>query len=163
MRWLLLAFVVVPLVELYLLVWIGSHIGLLPTVAITLTTGLLGGALARHEGLRVWRAWRRALEQLTPPEQGVLDGVLILLGGALLITPGVVTDVVGFALLIPWSRRLASRYMRAQIDRRLPRSDGAILGGAFAPPTGSGPYGESADHRAVARVVNTTGKSVDGE
>jgi UPF0716 protein FxsA len=162
-RWLLLAFVVVPLVELYLLVWIGARIGLLPTVAITLLTGLLGGALARHEGLRVWRAWQRALEQMTPPEAGVLDGVLVLLGGALLITPGVLTDVVGFALLLPWSRRMAARYVRAQIDRRLARSDAAILGGAFVPPTGSQRYGDPADRGAAARVVDTTGESVDRE
>ena len=82
MRWLIVLFVVVPLAELYLLLLVGSLIGFWPTVGLTLVTGIVGGALAKHEGLRVWRAWRRSLSELKPPETGVIDGVLVLLGGA---------------------------------------------------------------------------------
>ncbi len=119
MRWLLLLFIVVPLVELYLLLWIGSFIGFWPTVAIVLSTGLLGSALAKREGLKVWRAWRRSLETLTPPEQGVIDGVLVLIGGALLITPGVLTDMIGLLLLLPKPRALVAARVRRAIDRRI--------------------------------------------
>ena len=119
MRWVLILLVVVPLVELFLLLWIDSLIGLLPTIAITLVTGFVGGTLAKREGTRVWRSWRAAIEDMSTPEQGVIDGVLVLLGGALLITPGVLTDVVGFSLLIPPSRRFVARRVRAAIDRRM--------------------------------------------
>jgi UPF0716 protein FxsA len=118
-RWLLLLFVIVPLAELYLLLYLGSILGFWTTVAITLITGVLGGALAKHEGLRVWDAWRRSLDELRPPEQGVIDGVLVLLGGALLITPGVMTDVVGLLLLLPWSSSRVAQLVRQQIDHRL--------------------------------------------
>jgi UPF0716 protein FxsA len=118
-RWLLVLFVVVPLVELYLLLWIGSFIGFWPTVAIVLGTGLLGSALAKREGIKVWRAWRRSLETFTPPEQGVVDGVLVLIGGALLITPGVLTDMLGLMLLVPTTRGLVAARVRRAIDRRI--------------------------------------------
>ncbi len=119
MRWLLLLFVVVPLVELYLLLWIGSFIGFWPTVGIVLATGLLGSTLAKREGLKVWRAWRHSLETLTPPEQGVVDGVLVLIGGALLITPGVLTDILGLLLLMPGPRAVVAKRVRRSIDRRI--------------------------------------------
>ncbi len=81
---LLLLFTVVPLVELYLLLVIGSSIGFWPTVAIVLTTGLLGAWLAKSEGLRVYRKWQASLAQGRLPEEGVLGGLLVLVGGVLL-------------------------------------------------------------------------------
>jgi UPF0716 protein FxsA len=124
LKWLFVLFVVVPLLELYLLLWIGSLIGFWPTVGITLVTGLVGGTLAKREGLKVWRDWRQALTELRPPEQGVVDGLLVLVGGVLLVTPGVLTDAVGLSLLLPWTRRRIAAQIRARIDQRI--ADGSI-------------------------------------
>ncbi|MEZ4374041.1 MAG: FxsA family protein [Polyangiaceae bacterium] len=119
MRWFVVLVIVVPLVELFLLLQIDRVVGFWPTIGLTIVTGFLGGSLAKREGLKVWRSWRQAMSELRPPEQGVVDGVLVLLGGALLITPGVLTDMTGFFLLIPFTRRIIARRVRAAIDRRL--------------------------------------------
>jgi UPF0716 protein FxsA len=155
-RWLLLLFVIVPLAELYLLLYLGSILGFWPTVAITLITGILGGTLAKHEGLRVWHAWRRSLDELRPPEAGVIDGVLVLLGGALLITPGVMTDVVGLLLLLPWSRSRVAHLIRQNIDRRLSLRRVDLMGVA---PTVSPLVGDPDE--APSGVVDTEGEDVD--
>jgi UPF0716 protein FxsA len=155
-RWLLLLFIVVPLAELYLLLYLGSILGFWPTVAITLITGVLGGTLAKHEGLRVWRAWRRSLDELRPPEAGVIDGVLVLLGGALLITPGVMTDAVGLLLLLPWSRSRVARLIRQNIDHRLSLRRVDLMGVAPGASPGAGNHAEP-----PAGVVDTVGEDVD--
>jgi UPF0716 protein FxsA len=121
---LLLLFTVVPLVELYLLLQIDELIGLLPTVAIVLTTGVVGAWLARSEGLRVLSLWQRSVVRGAVPDEGVLGGVLILIGGALLVTPGVLTDIVGFAFLIPPSRRFIADRVRKRLEQKV--HDGSV-------------------------------------
>jgi len=118
-RLFLVLFFVVPLLELYLLVLAGKTFGFGPTVGVTLASALLGGVLAKREGLKVWRAWRQALAELRAPEHGVIDGVLVLVGATLLISPGLLTDVAGIAFLVPATRRLLARRLRRAIDRRL--------------------------------------------
>lgn len=102
---LLLLFTTVPLAELALLLWIGESIGLLPTVALILVTGALGAALARHQGLAAWRRFQEALAVGRLPGRELLEGLLILVAAALLLTPGVLTDGAGFLLLVPPARR----------------------------------------------------------
>jgi UPF0716 protein FxsA len=121
---LLLLFTVVPLVELYLLLFIGDVVGFWPTVGIVLFTGVLGAWLAKREGLRVFRKWQEALAEYRMPEEGVLGGVLVLVGGVLLVTPGVLTDLVGFLLLVPPTRRLVAAVVRRRVERRI--ADGSI-------------------------------------
>lgn len=121
-RWLVVLVIVVPLTELFLLLQIDRLVGFWPTIGLTLVTGFLGGSLAKREGLKVWRSWSAAMSELRPPEQGVIDGLLVLLGGALLITPGVLTDITGFLLLIPPTRRLVAVRVRAVVDRKLQRA-----------------------------------------
>ena len=111
MRWMVVLFVAVPLVELYLLVLIGAWMGLGATIVLTLGTGLAGGMLARAEGLRVWRSWQRAIAELRPPDHGVAEGLLVLVGGVLLITPGVLTDITGLVCVLPWSRRRLAAWL----------------------------------------------------
>ena len=154
-RWLLLLFIVVPLVELYLLLWIGSFIGFWPTVGIVLATGLLGSTLAKREGLKVWRAWRRSLETLTPPEQGVVDGVLVLIGGALLITPGVLTDMLGLLLLLPKPRALVAARVRRAIDRRIAAGQLHVVQSGFDEVWSTRPPDMRSD------VVETHGEETD--
>ena len=117
-RRLLLAFVVVQLADLYGLVWIGRNLGFWTTFGLTAAMGLLGTALARREGLRVWRSWQSALERGQAPEESMVAGALVLLGAVLLVAPGFGTDVLGLLLLLPVTRRplakLGSRWLRRE-------------------------------------------------
>ncbi len=102
---LLLAFTVIPTVELYLLISIGQLIGPLATVGLILSTGIIGAALTRREGLAVVSTLRADLEKGLPPADHLVEGGLVVAGGLLLITPGVLTDITGFALVQPFTRR----------------------------------------------------------
>lgn len=120
---LLLLFTLVPLAELYLLLVIGRHLGLLSTLGLVFLTGILGAWLARQQGLRTLTRLQAELAAGRMPGQTLIDGVLILVAGAVLLTPGLLTDVAGFALLTPAIRAalrkaLASRFReRVQIVR----------------------------------------------
>jgi UPF0716 protein FxsA len=118
-KYLFLAFTVVPLVELYLLIGLGRQLGVLPTLGLVLVTGLLGAWLAKREGRSVVRSWREATAQGRLPADGILSGALVLVGGVLLVTPGLVTDVVGFLLLIPPTRRLIAARLRRMLERQM--------------------------------------------
>lgn len=158
-RWIVLAFILVPLTELYLLIWLSDEIGFWETFAIAVCTGILGGNLARSEGLRVWKGWKQALERGQAPEDSLADGVLILVGGALLFTPGVLTDAVGFLMLFPSSRRPLAKFVRALFAQAIASktAGGTVgFGGGAAPESSSRPR---AGQARVARVtvVDTTG------
>lgn len=116
---LILLFTAVPFAELALLLWIGGEIGVLPTVGLILATGILGAALARHQGLATWRRFEGALAAGRLPGRELLEGFLILLAGALLLTPGVLTDAVGFTLLLPPVRRWIVRRIEVRLRARL--------------------------------------------
>ncbi|MDY7228715.1 FxsA family protein [Hyalangium rubrum] len=128
-RYLFLAFTVVPFVELYLLIGIGRQVGVLPTLGMVVASGLLGAWLAKREGRRVLRSWQGAVAQGRLPEEGILHGALVLVGGVLLITPGVLTDAVGFLLLLPPARRFIAARLRRALDRRM--QAGTLRVGSF--------------------------------
>lgn len=116
---LFLLFTLVPVAELALLVEIGQRIGVGATVLLVLATGAAGAWLARREGTRTWRDVQRSLGRGELPARELLHGLLILLSGALLVTPGVMTDAVGFLLLVrPVRDRLIGR-LRRWFERRL--------------------------------------------
>lgn len=115
------AFLVVPLLELYLLIQVGQVIGGWTTIAILLLVSVTGAFLVRREGARTWRAFRLATSTGRVPAKEVADGALVLLGGALLLTPGFVTDVVGLACLLPPSRAVLRRLLTSLVTRRLLR------------------------------------------
>ncbi|NIP56955.1 MAG: FxsA family protein [Gemmatimonadetes bacterium] len=110
-----LLFVLVPLLELTLLIQVGRWVGLWPTVGMVFLTGIVGAGLARMEGLRTLWAFRADLGRGRIPAQPIQDGLAILVGGALLLTPGFLTDVFGFALLLPPSRRAVQRAVRRRL------------------------------------------------
>lgn len=114
-----LLFVVVPIVELMLLIELGQYIGLLPTLGLVMLTGVTGAWLARAEGLRVLVQFQKELASGQLPGQALLDGISVLIGGAFLLTPGVITDFVGFSLLLPFTRRWIQRRMRASLERQM--------------------------------------------
>jgi UPF0716 protein FxsA len=118
-KYLFLAFTVIPFLELYLLIGIGRQAGTVPTLGLVLATGLLGAWLAKREGRRVMRSWQAAMAQGRLPEDGILSGALVLVGGVLLVTPGVLTDGVGLLLLIPPTRRWIAARLRRVLERRM--------------------------------------------
>lgn len=119
-----LLFVLVPLIELAFLIQVGRWMGVWPTVGLVFLTGVVGALLARAEGLRTLWAFRRDLGRGQLPGQAILDGLSILVGGALLLTPGFLTDVAGFALLLPPSRRLLQKWARRRLRSMI--EDGSI-------------------------------------
>lgn len=147
---LFLLFVLVPVLELVLLIQLGRVIGLLPTVGLVLLTGAVGAWLARAEGVRVFFNFQRELASGRLPGQSLFDGICILVGGAFLLTPGVLTDFVGFALLLPPSRRWLQRVMRRRLERQIEQGSVRVVtfggaggfgasGGAAGPGFGRGP------------------------
>jgi len=116
---LLLIFILVPLLELYVLIKIGGYLGAFQTVALVVLTALLGVALARFEGIRTLQQIRQSLSQGMVPAEEMIDGVLIFVGGVLLITPGVLTDLFALILLIPYTRTIFKRWLRRRFDRMI--------------------------------------------
>jgi UPF0716 protein FxsA len=109
---LVIAFIVVPLAELYVIIQVGQAIGVGPTIALLLIDSLLGAWLLRHQGRAAWVAFNRAMAESRIPAKEVLDGVLIIFGGALLLTPGFLTDILGLALLIPPTRAIVRSFLK---------------------------------------------------
>ena len=159
-----LLFVVVPILELVLLIQIGQVVGLLPTLTLVLLTGFAGAWLARAEGLRVFFQFQRELASGRLPGQALLDGISVLVGGAFLLTPGVLTDFVGFSLLLPLSRRWIQGRVRALLERRI--EDGTVRVVTMGSwPGGSGwiDFGASGGARPgrVGREADPTGLGMD--
>jgi UPF0716 protein FxsA len=123
---LLVAFIVVPLVELYVLIQIGQAIGIVPTLLILLADAVLGTWLFRSQGRKTWQAFRLALVERRLPAAEVADGALVVLGGALLLTPGFVTDVFGVLCLLPPSRTVLKRLLTGVAARRLLGPAGSV-------------------------------------
>jgi len=112
-------FVAVPLAELYVLIQVGQVIGALPTIALLLVDSIAGGVLLRSQGRTAWRRLATTLRSGRPPAREVADGALIIFGGALLLTPGFLTDVLGFLLLLPPTRALVRRVLTRRLATRL--------------------------------------------
>jgi UPF0716 protein FxsA len=110
-------FTLVPLLELYILIKIGGYLGAFQTVALVVFTALFGVAIARVEGVRKLHQIRQSLSHGIVPAEEMVDGVLIFIGGILLITPGVLTDLFALVLLIPYSRTIFKRWLRRRFDR----------------------------------------------
>lgn len=136
---LFLLFTLVPLVELYLLITIGGSVGVAPTIALIAVTGILGAWLAKREGRRALASYQEALTQGRLPEDGIVSGLLILVGGVLLIAPGVLTDIVGLALMIPPIRRGVAKLVTRRVEARIQSGDlrvmqiGSGFGSGFGP------------------------------
>jgi UPF0716 protein FxsA len=109
---LVILLVVVPVVELLIVLEVGGRLGAGWTVALLVAASLLGAYLLRVEGARTWRQFRQALEEARWPGDEVAQGALVLVGGALLLTPGFLTDIVGFLFLLPPTRKVAARWVR---------------------------------------------------
>ena len=118
-----LLFIGLPLLELYILIKIGSYLGPFLTIALIIFSGLLGLLLARFEGLRTLDQIRQNLAQGILPAEEMLDRVLIFAGGVLFVVPGVITDCAALVLLIPFTRTIFKRWLRRRFDRMVERGN----------------------------------------
>lgn len=121
---LLLLFVIVPALELAILIEIGKDIGFWPTMGLIVLTGIMGSSLTKRQGLAVWSQFNSKLQSGALPGKELIDGLIVLCSGALLLTPGIITDFAGFLGLIPQSRV----FIRSLIQKYLSKSE---LQGSF--------------------------------
>jgi UPF0716 protein FxsA len=133
---LVLLFILVPIAEIYLIIQIGQEIGALWTVILLIADSIIGARLLSWQGRSVWRAFQDALAAGRMPHREIIDGVMIVVGGAFLLTPGFITDVFGLLLLLPPTRALIRRAVVSSIRRR-----GAVTRIVFATWPGGGRHG----------------------
>ena len=154
---LVLIFVGVPLAELALLVWVGGKIGVAATVGLVVVTGILGAGLARWQGLATLERFQRRLGAGELPHEDLIDGVLILVAGAVLLTPGLLTDTAGFLLLVPTVRRAVREASLRRFERRL------VVLGQGAPRSSDPRRGSDGVIDAEFRVEEDGGAGSAGE
>ena len=135
----LILFIVVPIAELYVIIQVGGEIGVPATIALLILDSLLGAALLRSQSRAAWARFNNALEESRIPAREVFDGAAIILGGALLLTPGFITDIFGLLLLIPPTRDLVRRAAMALGLRRVPFGRAAAGAAGAASRRRSGP------------------------
>jgi UPF0716 protein FxsA len=114
---LFLAFTLIPIIELYLLIEVGTIIGALNTVILVIATGFAGAWLARLQGMQTMIRVRSSLQQGVMPTEELMDALLIFMAGIVLLTPGFITDAAGLLLLIPETRSHFKRFLRYKFDR----------------------------------------------
>lgn len=132
---LLLLFILVPALELILLIQIGQWVGILPTLGLIIFTGTIGAFLARQQGMQVLVRLRTETQAGRLPTETLFDGALVLVAGGLLMTPGILTDTVGFLCLIPATRRFIRRIVWSRLEQAL--RSGQIMTTAYTqhPPS----------------------------
>jgi UPF0716 protein FxsA len=142
---LMLLFTVVPIIELYLLVKAGEQIGTLNTIAVVILTGIIGASFARSQGARIIQQIRSTLSQGQVPGTELLQGAMILAGGVLLLTPGFLTDLVGFSLLFPLTRKVYVNFALRYIKKKFKNGQWHVS--TYTPPPDSYPgEGNSLNH-----------------
>ena len=124
---LLMLFIATPILELAILIELGKRIGTLQTIGIIIITGIVGASLAKSQGLRIFRNIKQSVSVGELPHNHLVEGLLILIGGALLITPGIITDLAGFTLVLPWTRKLVrervKKYLLAKTSHHIQMDD----------------------------------------
>jgi UPF0716 protein FxsA len=117
-------FIVVPIVELYVIVQVADVIGVLETIALLIVVAILGSWLLKRQGMAAWSRFRLAMAEGRVPTEEITDGMMIMFGGALLLTPGFVSDALGFVLLFPPTRAVVKAASRRTIKRWVLRRTG---------------------------------------
>lgn len=135
------AFVLMPMLEIYLLIQVGEVIGALWTIALLIGSGVIGSWLMRREGARAWRALNEALASGRMPARELADGALVLIGGTLMLTPGFVTDGMGVLMVFPVTRSVFRRLLAQVVTKRL------VVVGLGAPRGPGSPGGAGPDAR----------------
>ena len=161
---LVVLFIVVPIAELYVLIQIGQAIGVLPTIALLILDSVLGAALMRAQGRATWMRFNRALAEGRMPGREVMDGMLVIFGGALLLTPGFLSDILGLILLLPPTRALVRTVLVRRFGPRIASGAAsgaqARMGRMFTFQTGGGARGPGRPPRFDDDVVEGTASDV---
>lgn len=155
--WLLLALIVIPTLEIAAIIAVGRAIGGWPTLALLLVESALGAWLVKREGGRAWRALSTALTTGRMPSRELTDAALVLVGGTLLLTPGFVTDLAGFACILPGTRAFVRPLLAAVVQRKL--LGAMTVPGAGTSSRGSRPGDGAATSSAAGEVI--TGEIID--
>ena len=149
-------FIVVPIVELYVIIQVGQAIGVVPTLLLLFADAILGSLLLRHQGRGAWRRFNEALAQRRFPGREVADGAMIVVGGTLLLTPGFITDILGLLLLIPPTRAILRRLLRSVVARRF------LLVGLGERAMRTGQTGRRYDYDGTAEEVDAEDPRLGG-
>lgn len=150
---LLLVFITVPIAELYVILQVGDAIGAVPTILILAADSVLGSVLLRTQGRSVWRRFNETMAGGKLPHRELQDGVAVIFGGAFLITPGFLTDVVGLLLLLPPSREVIRRLVIRQISRRMSRrASGSTVEGSATTVEGTATEYEEPERARRPRI-----------
>ncbi len=158
----LIAFVVLPIVEMVILIEVGSAIGALSTVGLVLLTAVIGAAMLKQQGAATLLRANQRMESGELPAREVAEGMLLAIGGALLLTPGFVTDAVGFACLVPFTRRwIAGRMMNRMVVQGNVFMGGGMSGGPQGPRRDR--YGNVIIEGEYEREDDPVAPDVDGE
>lgn len=120
----LLLFIFLPMIELYLLIMLGSRIGAMPTIGLIVLTGIIGASLARQQGISVLTRIQQEISSGKAPTQELVEGALILVGGIVLLTPGIITDIFGFSLLVPPVRRALCKSLTSTFTKKVGKPTG---------------------------------------
>ena len=139
-------FIIVPIAELAIIIQVGQALGVWWTIALLIVDSILGSLLMRSQGRAAWRRFNQALQSGRAPAREVADGVLIIFGGALLLTPGFISDIAGLAFLLPPTRALIRRVFLRQAIKRMTVS----MRVATFPPRGAPRRGADADYEGTA-------------
>ncbi|MCG8585637.1 MAG: FxsA family protein [Pirellulales bacterium] len=153
---LLLLFTVVPIAELILLIYLAQQTSLLTAIGLVIVTGVVGAILVKFQGLLVWRRMGDQLRSGQAPTDAILDGLMILSAGCLLITPGIITDVLGFLLLMPPTRAMIRGRVRNRVTtsfRQQMAGGSWTMSGSFSSESPSATQQETNDKIVEARVV----------
>ncbi len=147
-----LTFLVMAVLEIFILLRITDWIGFFPTLALVFGTAIVGGYLAKREGLRVLHAYQRALAEMRMPEESMMSGLLVLVAALLLVMPGVLSDGMGLALLVPVVRRKVAHHLEQWTRARMERGAASIFDVRVVGPQGV---------YARRRVVDVQGEVVE--
>ena len=152
LRWVFLALLVVPIIEIAAIIAVGRVIGGWQTLVLLLLESALGAWIVKREGSRTWNALQEALRTGRMPSRQLADAALVLIGGTLLLTPGFVTDIVGFFFILPLTRPITRAWLEAVVARRLlgPMGEWPSPGGAAARGGGSGSGGPASGSPGTA-------------
>jgi len=153
MPYALLLFIIMPIVEIALLLRVGDAIGWVSTLLVVIATAILGSGMLRQQGLATLNTARQRMDVGEMPAQQLLEGVLIMIGGVLLLTPGFVTDAFGFACLVPFSRR----WLAARLSAR------AIMGFSTVGPAGASRAAPGARRPGRQAPSPGAGRGTDGD
>src|SRR3954466_10525065 len=143
MIFLVLLFIVVPILELWVIIEVGSLIGVVPTLLLLLADALLGSLLLRHQGRGAWQRFNKAIAEHRFPGKEVADGLLIAIGGTLLLAPGFLTDIVGLLFLIPPTRAIVRGLLRRIAGKRILLMGGPAGAAYGAASAGGRAYGQA--------------------